>query len=195
MKTNVSRLCWIAPLLGLAAPVAFAAVAKSDILPGAKRRDAIATATRLARPGEMPQVAGDIASPFSPPDFTQPVEEAVATTKSGSAASTSGAGATAAAAAGGPAKPSSARDIVDSLTPLIPAVGIIQRGTENILNLSVGGRYFVVRVGETINIGATAEAQKYPLEVTSIKSSEFTVRYQGESKTRPIVVKPSTSSK
>jgi hypothetical protein len=192
MKTNLARLCWIVPLLGLAVPVASAALAKSDIVPGAKRREAIATGTRLARPGEMPQVPADIASPFSPPDFTQPAEEA-ATTKSGSAAATTGGGA-AAAAAGAP-KLSSARDIVDSLTPLIPAVGIIQRGNENIQNLSVGGRYFVVRVGETINIGATADAPKYPLEVTNIKSSEFTVRYQGESKTRPIVVKPSTSTK
>mgnify|MGYP003350146337 CR=1 FL=1 len=45
------------------------------------------------------------------------------------------------------------------------------------------------------DIGASADAQKYPLEITSIKATEFTVRYQGESKTRPIVVKPTSSSK
>ena len=66
------------PLLGLAVPVAFAAAGKSDILPSAKRRESIATGMRLARPGEMPHASAEIASPFNPPDFTQPAEDPAA---------------------------------------------------------------------------------------------------------------------
>jgi hypothetical protein len=193
MKTTVLRLGWILPLLGLAVPVAFAAAGKSDILPSAKRRESIATGMRLARPGELPRSSPDLASPFNPPDFTQPVEDPAA--KAGPAAAVGRGGPAAPAPAAGAPRPSSARDIVDTLAPLIPVAGITQRGDEMMLNVSAGGRYFVFRVGETIRIGANPDSPQYPLEITSIKASEFTVRYQGESKTRPIVVKPTASSK
>ncbi len=186
MKTMASRLRWIVLLAGVSASALFAAAGKSDLVPSDKRAAAIATGTRLARPSEIPAVAPDIISPFSPPDFDLTDAPAVTTAKAGGGAGTAG---SASAPAPGPAKMSSTREILETLTPQIPATGTIQRGSEFLL--MVAGKNF--KVGDIITIRQSPEAPKYDFEITSIKSTEFTLRYQGEIKTRAIVIKSSSS--
>jgi hypothetical protein len=184
MKTMASRLRWITLLACVSAPAAFGAVSKSDLVPKEKRETAIATGTRLARPGELPMVAADIVSPFNPPDFSQSDPESTAP-KTGASAATTGA----AAGSAGP-RMSSAREILESLATLIPAKGTIQRPDGEWLLSIEGGRSF--KVGDILNISQVGETAKYPFEITRISATDFTLRYQGEVKTRPIVIKPSS---
>jgi hypothetical protein len=186
MKTTAARFSWIALLACVATPVVFAAAARSDLVPTDKRRTAIATGQLLARPGELPAVAADLISPFSPPDFTQPDPETAPAKSSGSASSAAAAG----GAAAGP-RMSSARDILETMTPLIPAKGTIELRGEWLLTIE-GGKSF--KVGDILNVGLVGEGQpKFPLEITRITKTDFTLRYQGEVKTRAIVIKPSST--
>lgn len=185
MKTMASSFRWIALLTLVSAPALFAAAAKSDIVPSDKRLPAIVTGQRLSRPGEIPSIATDIVSPFSPPDFGLADPEATPVKAS---ASTASAAASANSTTAGP-KLSSAREILETLTPQIPATGTIQRGSEFLL--MVAGKNF--KVGDILTIRQAPDAPKYDFEITNIKSTEFTLRYQGEIKTRAIVIKPASS--
>lgn len=189
MKTMAPRLRWIALLACAAGPAVFAA-SKPDLIPTEKRAAAISTGQRLARPGERTSVAADIASPFSPADFNVPDEPPA--TKPVATNATTGAGASvgAGAASTGP-RLGSAREIVEAMALRIPAKGTIQQGGEYLLSVTGVTRPF--KIGDTFTIGVD-DSPKYTLEITSIKATEFTVRYKGESKTRPIIIK-STSQK
>lgn len=186
MKTMALSFRWIALLACVSAPALFAAAGKSDLLPTDKRATAIATGTRLARPGEMPAVAPDIVSPFSPPDFDLTDAPAATSAKAGGAPSA----ATAAPATGPVTKMSSARDILETLTPLISPTGSILLRGEWLLAFTGGQRF---KVGDTLNVGYAGESTKYPFEIVRISATDFTLRYQGEVKTRAIVNKPSSS--
>jgi hypothetical protein len=184
MKTLAPRLRWITLLACLATPAAFGAIAKSDLVPKEKRETAIATGTRLARPGELPAVAADIVSPFSPPDFNQPDPEATAA-KAATTAATAGA----ATVALGP-RMSSAREILETMAARITAKGVIEFRGESLLTIE--GAKDPFKVGDILNVGLPGEGPMYPLEITRITKTDFTLRYQGEVKTRAILIKPSS---
>lgn len=183
MKTLALRLRWITLLACVAAPAAFGAAVRSDLLPKEKRETAIATGTRLARPGELPAVAADLVSPFNPPDFNQPDPEAT-TAKAGAAAAT-----TSAAVSTGP-RMSSARDILETMAARITAKGTIEFRGESLLTIE--GAKDPFKVGDILNVGLPGEGPMYPLEITRITKTDFTLRYQGEVKTRAILIKPSS---
>jgi hypothetical protein len=181
MKTTPHPISLFLLVLGLATLAASAAVPRPDLVPAEKRQATVATGLRLSKAGDLPAVAADVASPFSPPDFDRPLETTI--TRPGGAPPS-----TAPGAAQSPAgRPSSAREVIEAMAPLIPSSGTIERGGER--QLMVAGRGY--RVGESFEV-SVGDGPKYRLEITRITATDYTLRYQGEEKTRPTVIRSSS---
>lgn len=153
-------------LLGAATFVTAALAARpdSDIPPPEKRRLVLDQADRLAHPPAAAPLPAKLPQPFSPADFEG----------SGAAAPTGQPHAAVAPA------PLTDRQLLETLADKIPTTGTIIMGHKALLvigvnRIEVGSRFTVVYKG-----------QQYELELVDINRTSFTVRYKGESFTRPI---------
>lgn len=151
-------------------PPARAAGTAADIVPPDKRRAAVETAERLARPAVAAPLPPKLAQPFSPENFDQ-VDPSEARDVHSDANSQ---------AAATPAAAPTDRDLLEAVADKIPTTGTIILGGKPLLvsgtnRIEVGSRFTVVYNG-----------QEYELELTAIDRTTFTVRYKGEEFTRPI---------
>lgn len=160
-------------LLAAAAP----AQQKSDLLPPAKRRPAVETAERLAKPRVLPPLPAELNLPFNPVAFGQPDPEelkALAAAQAAAAASASSAKASAAKA------PATDRDFLNAIASRIQPSGTLILGGEPLL---IFGKKRL-RIGDRFSV--SYDAQDYDLELIAIDRTTFTLRLNREEITRPI---------
>lgn len=159
-------------LLALFAPTAASAAAaarpnparevQSDLVPPESRQGAVDLAGRLSHPSEPPPLSANLKTPF---DFDKAEPDPTP------------------APNGAPAQAQSkgARDLLETLAPLIKPTGtVIMTGRPTILTF---GRTNV-KVGEKLTVNF--EGTNYELDLVAVTSTSFTLRYKDEETTRPI---------
>jgi hypothetical protein len=154
-----------------------AAKVVADLAPTQKRQATVDTAERLAQRKAPAPLAGDLTSPFNPPDFDKadPSDPANAARPSPSTA-----GASTPTAPSAPVAPPTARETLETLAAQITPSGMIQmRGAPRLI---IGNKPFEVGTRFT----ATYNNQDYDLELVAIDRTTFTLRYRSEEITRPI---------
>lgn len=135
---------------------------QSDLVPPEARQGAVDLAGRLSHPSEPPPLSANLKTPFdydkAEPDPTPAPNGAPA-----------------------PAQSKGARDLLETLAPLIKPTGtVIMTGRPTILTF---GRTNV-KVGEKLTV--SFEGTNYELDLVAVTSTSFTLRYKDEETTRPI---------
>jgi hypothetical protein len=159
MKTDIRFLCGL-----LCLPLSLSAAAV-DIVAPAKRAETVALSKRLLNP----EATAESGTPFNP--FTLSGDRMEETN---SAADTQAANLAAVMA--------SNRTLLVALADQLDPKGTFVIGGESIIILGQKK----LKVGETYSI--TFEGAVYELEITSIETTRFSVRYKNEEITRPIVI-------
>jgi len=167
---KLSRILLFVGLLALVAGEAWAAAARSDVPPAARRSAILELATRFAEAPAVAPLAPDLVQPFNPVAFGQPDPEELRAIAAARAAA-------AAAVGQSQGKPAGVLErIVERITP---------SGT-----LHLGGEQYLIfgqkrlRVGDLLTV--TFEGQDYTLELVAIDRVTFTLRHEREQITRRI---------
>jgi hypothetical protein len=143
-----------------------------DLPSAAKRQSTVENARRLTRPPVPATLPPDLPHPFNPEGFDAPV--------GGPAAGRPAAPGTAAPAAPAqPAGPTTDREILEVLAARLPTASFVRLGGKSLLLM--GTNRF--EVGTTFTV--EYNGQEYPLELTAINTTNFTVKYRNEEFTRP----------
>jgi hypothetical protein len=156
-----TRLAFIVTLF----PVALSAAPAVDVLPPAKRAATVELASKLLSPPASPAAAGPNVNPFT-----------LNGSRSDDGADES------LAAANRAAIMASNRTLLEALSSQLEPKGTFIMGGEPIILLGQKK----LKVGERYPI--TFEGAVYELEITSIETTRFSVRYKNEEITRPIVI-------
>lgn len=150
---------------------------KSDLAPIEQRQTVVELAGRLSQPADLPVVADDLKTPFTPTGFDRPdpIE------KRGLPAANPGAGAGPSAAP----KQVTPRDILESIAAKVNSTSSVTIGgvTSLFVKLPSGGQKRL-KVGDRLTI--TFEGNDYELEISAIDSTTFTLSLNNEKITRPI---------
>ena len=156
----------------------------SDLVSPEKRRATVELAQRLTQPPVPVPLPAKLAQPFSPPNFDQPDPEELRA----AAAAAAKAGGTATAGGGGaanpdqPARQAGDREVLESLAAkLQPSGTLMLRGAPQLI---IGKNRF--EIGAHFIVTDNATGRDYELELVSIASTTFTLRYHSEEITRPI---------
>jgi hypothetical protein len=157
------------PLVRAAAP---AAKVNSDISTPQKRQATVTAAEHLTRPPVPTPLPGVILNPFNPVDFEKPDPEDAKAAAAYAAANPH-------AVAAQPGMPGD-REILESLAARLKPSGTIQAFGKT--RLLINGKPF--EVGTKFIVAYSG--QDCELELTSIASTTFTLRYRGEEVTRSI---------
>ena len=158
------------------------AAVESDLVAPEKRRASVELAQRLTQPPVPAALPAKVPQPFSPPNFDQPDPEELRA--AAEAAAKAGGAAAAGGAAGGdqPARQAGDREILESLAAkLQPSGTLVFNGAPLLL---IGKNRF--EIGAHFIVTDNASGKDYELELVSISSTTFTLRYHGEEITRPI---------
>jgi hypothetical protein len=128
-------------------------------------------ADRLVQPRVLAALPEEMVMPFNPMGFEQPDPEEVKAQQAAAAA---------AAAAGTPVRPVGDRNVLATLADRLSPSGTAIIGGDPMLLF--GQRR--LRVGDRLTV--TYEGADYPLEITAITRTTFTLRLNREEITRPI---------
>ncbi len=175
MNSRIHR-GWLAALLLATLPVAGRAAAprapaSADVPPPEQRRPAVELALKLAAAAEPAHLASDLVNPFNPVKFGQPdPEELRAIALAHAAVSTAAA----------QAKPTTDRQLLEVIAGRILPSGILVMGGEPLL---IFGQKRL-HVGDRLTV--TYDGHDYPLELTGIERTSFTLRLNRDEITRPI---------
>ncbi|MCR6654497.1 MAG: hypothetical protein NVV63_01515 [Opitutus sp.] len=154
-------------LLTAASPL-FAARSTSDLLPLERRRIVVERAEELAAIPELSPLPEGYVQPFAPADFDRVDSEE---------ARTSGPG----AAAQAQARPGTDRELLNLIASKISPSGTLILGDQSLL---IFGKKRL-RVGDRLTV--TYEEQDYTLDLVAIDRTTFTLRYNQDEITRPIL--------
>jgi hypothetical protein len=154
--------------------IGFAQKSTPDLPPPTKRQTSVENAQRLTRPPVPDTLPPDLPHPFNPEGFDAP------TTPVGGASRPAGGGANPAPNTPTvPAGPTSDREILETLAARLPTASFVRLGGKSLLLM--GTNRF--EVGTTFTV--EYNGQEYPLELTAINTTNFTVKYRNEEFTRP----------
>ncbi len=154
-----------AALFAVATPL-FAARAASDLLPLEKRRLLVERAEQLAVVADLEPLPEGYAQPFAPAGF----DRADAEELKGNAP-----------AAQASARPGSDRELLNLIASRISPSGTVIHGDQSLL---IFGKKRL-RVGDRLTV--TYEEQDYTLDLVAISRTTFTLRYNQDEITRPIL--------
>jgi hypothetical protein len=146
---------------------------KSDLATVEDRQVVVALANKIARPVEITPVPDEPKTPFAPVGFDRPdpVERRGLPPPG--------------ANAGGPPKPSSSRNILETIAARVQSTNSVTfNGTTFVFVKMPGGGQKRLKVGDKLTI--TFEGLDYELEITAIESTTYTLRLGNEKITRPI---------
>lgn len=165
-------------LLLLAAVPAFgpltrlpAAPDNSDLAPPEKRRGAVEACLRLAKPVPPAPLPEELPLPFSPPGFEKPDPAEVRAVAASRAV---------AATIAATAKPSTDRELLVHIAARLQPSGTFSMGDATYLLFGQKR----LRPGDILTV--TYDGQDYPLELTAVDQSTFTLRFNHEEYTRPL---------
>lgn len=186
----------LAVVLPVASLMAAAGKGMSDLLPPGRRQVTVEMAEQLTRPAAPAPLPANLSQPFSPAEFADDVRGGTPSPAAPGTPAPSVPGVPAAPAAPGGAAPGpravarsgaqagiSDREILEMLAPRIPSRGTLVFGGRRML-LVDKSRF---EVGTQFTVGYNGA--NYDLELISIDSTSFTLRYRGEEITRPILLK------
>lgn len=163
------------PAFAVARPV-------SDLVSTEKRRASVLLAQQLTRPAEPAPVPPTMVNPFNPPGFDQPDPEEVRANAAAAGAKPGGPAGPGGGAASveAPTQQQGDRELLEDLAMKLGPGGTVVFGGAPMLIIGKNrfevGSHFIVAFNN----------QDYELELVSIASTTFTLRYNGVEVTRPI---------
>jgi hypothetical protein len=147
------------------------AAALSDLMSSEVRRPVVELAQRIAKPSAPRPLAEDLVHPFNPAAFGQPDPEELRAIAAAQAA---------AAASAVKAKPTTNLGLLELIASRINPSGTLILGGEPLL---IFGQKRL-RVGDRLTV--TYDGLDYPLELTAIERTTFTLRLNSDEITRRI---------